>query len=110
MFNFRLPLLRYSATWDIQTVIDYIKSLGSNEELTKMFVTKLGLLLAISSLDRVSEIVAHGLCYRRLIPEGVVFELPELVKKSRFQHSRKTSFHASLPENYKLCGQLPSRI
>ena len=41
--------------------------------------------------------------YRRFIPEGVVFELPALVKKSRFQHSPKTSFHAGFPENSKLC-------
>ena len=104
MFHSRPPLPRYSATWDIQTVIDHIKALGNNETLSlKCLSQKLGVLLAITSMERVSEIVAHDLRFRRFLPEGVVFELPEFVKKSRFLHGFKKSFHASFPENPKLC-------
>lgn len=104
MFNSRPPLPRYSVTWDIQTVIDHIKSLGNNEALSlKCLSQKFGILLAITSLERVSEVVAHDLRFRRFLPEGVVFELPELVKKSRFQHGFKKSFHAGFPENPNLC-------
>ena len=53
-------------------------------------------------MERVSKIVAHDLRFRRFLP-GVVFELPELVKKSRFQYGFKKSFHASFPENPTLC-------
>ena len=34
MFHSRPPLPRYSRTWDIQKVIDYIKSLSNNESLS----------------------------------------------------------------------------
>ena len=104
MFHSRPPLPRYSVTWDIQKVIDYIKSLGNNESLSlKCLSQKLGILLAITSLERVSEVVAHDLRFRRFLPEGVVFELPDLVKKSRFQHGFKKSFHVSFPANPILC-------
>lgn len=51
----------------------------------------------------VSEVVAHDLRFRHFLPEGVVFELPDLVEKSRFQYGFKKSFHASSPENPILC-------
>ena len=41
--------------------------------------------------------MAHDLRFR--LPEGVVFELPDMVRKSRFQHGLKKSFHTSFPEN-----------
>lgn len=103
MSNSRPPLPRYSVTWDIQAVLNYMISLGSNETSLKCLSQKLGVLLALTSVERVSEVVAHDLRFRRFLPEGVVFELPELVKKSRFQHGFKRSFHASFPENTNLC-------
>ena len=104
MFHSHPPLPRHSATWDIQTVIDHINALGNNETLSlKCLSQKLGVLLAITSMERVSEVVAHDLRFRRFLREGVVFELPDLVKKSRFQHGFKKSFNASFPENPELC-------
>ena len=79
-------------------------SLGPNKLLSlKVLSQKLGVLLGLTSLERVSKIVAHDLRFRRFLPEGVVFDLPDLTKKSRFQNSLKTSFHASFPSNPKLC-------
>jgi hypothetical protein len=81
-----------------------MNSFGCYEALSlKCLSQKLGILLAISSVERVSEIVAHDLCFRRFLPEGVVFELLDLVKKSRFLHDFKKSFHASFPESPDLC-------
>ena len=71
-----------------------------------MPVAKAGILLAITSMERVSEIIAHDLKlrFRRFLPKGlVVFELPDLVKKSRLQHGFKKSLHASFPEHPDLC-------
>ena len=52
MFHSRPPLPRYSGTWDIQKVIDYIKSLSNNESLSlKCLSPKLGILLAITSFE-----------------------------------------------------------
>ena len=54
-------------------------------------------------MERVSEVVAHDLRYRRFHPEGVTFALPDLTKKSRAGQDLKTSFHASFDENHNLC-------
>ena len=54
-------------------------------------------------MKRVSEVVSHDLRYRRFIPEGVTFALPDLTKKSRADQDVKTSFHASFEENPNLC-------
>ena len=47
--------------------------------------------------------VSHDIRYRRFVPEGVTFALPELTKKSRAGLDLKTSFHASFEENPNLC-------
>ncbi|PFX21005.1 hypothetical protein AWC38_SpisGene14530 [Stylophora pistillata] len=104
IFNSRPPLPRYSGTWDVQKASSYMASLGTNDLLTlKILSLKLGLLLALTSMERVSETVSHYLRYRRLTPDGVVFDLSELTKKSRFHQGPKASFHASSPDNPKLC-------
>ena len=54
-------------------------------------------------MERVSEVVSHDLRYRRFVPEGVTFALPDLRKKSRPGLDLKTSFHASSEENPNLC-------
>ena len=85
-------------------MLSYIDSLGPSNLLSlKVLSQKLGVLLGLTSLERVSEIVAHDLRHRRFASEGAVFHLTELTKKSRFQCSPKTSFHARFPINSKLC-------
>ena len=104
IFNSRPPQPRYSGTWDVGKVLFFLDSLGPNNlRSLKVLSQKSGVLLGLTSMERVSEIVAHNLRFRRFLPEGVVFDLPDLIKKSRFQNSLKTSFHASFPSNPKLC-------
>ena len=103
-YNLRPPLPRYSSTWDISLVVSYIDGLGVNESLSlKDLSQKLGFLLALTAMERVSEVVAHDLRYRRFHPEGVTFALPDLTKKSRAGQDLKISFHASFDENHSLC-------
>ena len=80
-FNSRHPQPRYSGTWDVQTVLAFMVSLGPNNLLSlKLLSQKFRVLLGLNSMERVSGIVAH--------------DLPELTKKSRFQNCPQTSFHA----------------
>lgn len=103
-YNLRPPLPRYSSTWDVSLVVSFIGGLGVNESLSlKDLSQKLGFLLALTSMERVSEVVSHDLRYRCFIPEGVTFALPDLTKKSRAGQDLKTSFHASFEENPNLC-------
>ena len=103
-YNLRPPLPRYSSTWDVSLVVSFIDDLGVNESLSlKDLSQKLGFLLALTAMERVSEVVSHDLRYRRFIPEGVTFALPDLTKKSRAGKDLKTSFHAGFEENPNLC-------
>ena len=103
-FNLRPPLPRYSTTWDVDPVLSFIGKLDPNESLSlKDLSLKLGFLLAVTSMDRVSEVVSHDLRFRRFSPEGVSFQLPFLTKKTKVGQSLKTSFHASFPSNPNLC-------
>ena len=66
--------------------LSYMESLGNNDLLTlKILSLKLGLLFALTSVEQVSEIV-----------DGVVFDLPELTKKSRFHQGPKGLFSCKL--------------
>ena len=92
-FNLRPPLPRYSTTWDVDPVLSFIGKLGPKESLSlKDLSLKLGFLLAVTSMDRVSEVVSHDLRVRRFSPEGVSFQLPFLTKKTKVGQSLKTSF------------------
>ena len=103
-YNLRPPLPRYSSTWDVATVISFVDHLGPNKDLSlKNLSKKLGLLLALTAMERVSEVVTHDLRYRYFSPEEVTFQLTELTKKSRVGHGLKSSFHASFPNNSRLC-------
>ena len=98
---------RYVNTWDVEKVTQYLASLGPNHQLIlKQLSKKLVVLLALSSAERGSELMAHDLRYRRFHPEGVSFNLPELTKGVRVGKPLKTSFHASFPQNELLCPRL----
>ena len=104
IFNKRPPLPRYTQTWKVNQVTSYLEALSNNSELPlKQLSRKLVVLLALTSAERGSELAAHDLRFRRFYPEGVCFTLPQLTKKSCVGSPAKTSFHASLPSNAKLC-------
>lgn len=98
-YNLRPPLPRHSSTWDVSLIVSFIDSLGVNESLSlKDLSQKLGFLLSLTAMERVSEVVSHDLRYRRFIPEGVTFALPHLTKKSRAGQDLKLHFMLVLKE------------
>jgi len=104
IFNSRPPAPRYTYTWDVSTVMSHLERLGPNEQLSlQQRSRKLAFLLAITSAERGSELVAHDLRIKRSHPEGISFNLTELTKTVRVGKSCKTSFHASFPQNKLLC-------
>ena len=53
IYSDRLPLPRYLVTWDVQTILDYIESLGPSEDLSiKLLTFKTVFLLAITRPSR----------------------------------------------------------
>ena len=100
----RPPEPKYSHTWSVSQVLDYIKSLGSNEGLSlRVLSLKLVTLLALTAPDRSSDLAKKDLRFRTYHPEGVSFELPGLSKTSKPGDSPKSSFHASFGDDKDLC-------
>ena len=57
IFNDRPPMPRYGDTWDVNVVLRYIDSLGSNAGLSdKLLTHKLTMLLPLTTAGRASEI------------------------------------------------------
>ena len=52
-FNDRPPLPKYTSTWEVQVVLDYLQSLGENESLSlKQLKWKTVMLLALTRPSR----------------------------------------------------------
>ena len=103
VFNLRPPETKYSCTWDVSRVLDFIKSLGPNEALDLKISFKLVMLLGLTAPDRSSYLVKRDLRFRTFHPEGVSFKQAGLSKTSRPGDLPKISFHAAFPQEKDLC-------
>lgn len=84
IFNSRPPQPRYIATWDVNTVLEYVRSQGCNLALTlRQLTLKLAMLLALANASRSSEI--HALSTQHMVRStgGVKFLLNKLTKTDR---------------------------
>ena len=78
------PQPRYIATWDVNTVLEYVRSQGCNLALTlRQLTLKLAMLLALANASRSSEI--HALSTEHMVRStgGVKFLLNKLTKTDR---------------------------
>jgi len=104
VFQVRPPLLRYTSTWDVQAVLNYIESLGDNENLSlKLLSFKLTMLLALTRPSRSADL--SQLCVLRRVykSDGVYFYPQTLAKQSRQSSKIATFFFPSLSDNPILC-------
>ena len=102
--NLRPPQPRYTVTWDVDMVVEYLKSMGENDALAlKQLSQKLALLMALVEASRVSELQALDLRYRRYRPEGVVFQLSTLGKKRVLGAPPKEVMFGAFPQDSRLC-------
>ena len=75
IFHSNPPQPKYNGFWDIGSVLSYLESLGSDDSLSlKILSYKLLMLLAFTSLFRVSEIAAID--YRSIVFWGRWLNLP----------------------------------
>ena len=104
MYNLRPPQPRYSTTWDVDIVIRYLQSLGSNDGLSlKVLSQKLLFLMALVQASRVSELQALDLRYRTFRSEGVVFVMSILGKKRTAGAPPKQVMFGAFPDDSRLC-------
>ena len=97
-FNSQPPGPKYSTTWNVDVVINYLYSLSPSELLSlKDLSLKLVVLMALTSANRSSDLHALDLNFRRYTPEGVIFTLPTLTKTRR-SGPLKESFYCRFKE------------
>jgi len=101
IFNSRPPVTKNYPTWDVNIVLDYLKSLGSTLTL-KMLSVKLAVLLMLTNGSRSSDLAALDLSTRKFLPDGVVFKFAHIRKTTRVDHHPDV-FYSSFPSNPDLC-------
>ena len=104
LFNARPPCPKYSETWDVDCVLVYIKSLGSDNLLSdKNLTLKLAMLLALASTGRTSELSALDVRYMMDKGDCIEFKLAKLTKSRRTGQSPLSLVFESFPTNKSLC-------
>ena len=104
VFHARLPLPRYSMTWDIFTVLAYL----SNEKLDqnsspKSVTLKNVMLLALSRPSRSVDLSKLDISPHKSSPEGFAFLPTSLSKQYRQDKSMKVLFSPRFEEYLDLC-------
>ena len=103
IFNSRPPQPKYSSAWNVDRVLDYIRSMGDNRQLMLKDLThKLATIMALANASRASEIHALNVNYMRTVSSRVVFDLAQLTKTSR-PGKRRSLFYPHLEADHVLC-------
>ena len=103
VYNDRPSLPRYSNTWDVQTVLNYIELLGSSEDLPlKLLTYKTAFLLAITRPSRSIDLCSLDTQKMQSHSNGVSFLPNSLAKQSRQGKRIEPFFFPSFPSNTAL--------
>ena len=103
-FNARPPLPRYTATWNVQTVLHYLENLGPSASLSlKPLTFTLTMLLALTRPSHSADMASLQIDHQQFSPEGVEFLPAALAKQSRQGKPLKEFIFPSFPHNSELC-------
>ena len=104
VFNMRPPKPRYSHTWDINVVLNYINNMGPNYALSlKQISLKLVTLLTLLAVQRVETIPAFTVDNMILTQNDCTFLPSKLLKHSRPSYVNKPVTYRVFPYNVNLC-------
>ena len=104
IFNVRPPLPRYSNTWDVQIVLNFLQALGKSETLPlKTLTLKMVFLLAITRPSRSADLSQLDISRMSVKENGVSFLPSTLAKQSRQGKPIENFFFPSFPQNPILC-------
>jgi integrase len=104
VFELRPPTPKICVTWSVGTLLEYLKNMAPNENLSlKELTLKTTILLALTSSARAHELAALHLDYVSQKENGWEFVIPKHVKNSRPNHPARKIYLPSLPENQKIC-------
>ena len=103
VFNQRPPTPKYGATWDVDIVLQYFRTMPKNEDLSFQTLShKLAMLLALANADRCSDLAALDLDYVRPQINGIKFIIPGLTKTRRSGPPLE-AFYPYFTEEPQLC-------
>ena len=98
------PLPRYTCTWNVQTVLSYLSTWGSNDSLSvKQLSWKTVMLLALTRPSRSADLSQLNLSGKQYKPDGVSFAPSSLAKQSRQGKPITEFFFPSFPHDPGLC-------
>ena len=104
IYHDRPPLPRYTCTWNVQTVLNYLDSLGDNATLSlKQLTWKVAMLLALTRPSRSTDLSLLDIAARQYTPDGVTFLPSCLAKQSRQGKPLSEFFFPTFPTNFRLC-------
>ena len=91
-YNLRPPQPKYSALWDVERVLSFLRQLGVNAQLSlKELTMKLTMLLALVLAHRSSDLVRLSVVGISELPEAISVPLTGLAKQSRPGHAGQSS-------------------
>jgi len=103
IFNEKPPVPKYSDTWDVGQVLEYIEQLGPNSELSdKVLTHKLAMLLALTTANRASEIQGLNLEFMKDEGNSMEFVIHKLTKTRRVGQKPMSVVLTGLPDHPKL--------
>lgn len=102
MFNARPPAPRYSISWDVSTVIDYLGTCPTDSLSVLALARKLATLMALTNADRCSDLAALDRDYLRVTPSGVEFTVVRLTK-TRTAGPPRTACYPAFTDNAEVC-------
>ncbi|KAI8480797.1 hypothetical protein Bbelb_414820 [Branchiostoma belcheri] len=84
LFELRPPLPKYSFTWDVRQVLDFLRRWSPANSLSlRQLTLKLAMLVALVSAGREQTLSFLDVKLKRRIPGGVCFRVEKLTKTSR---------------------------
>ena len=104
IYNVRPPLPRYNGTWNVQTALNYLESLGETKNLTlKLLTMKTVFLLAITRPSRSADLSQLDIERMKTGTNGITFLPASLAKQSRQGRPIAEFFFPSFQPNATIC-------
>ena len=96
VYILRPPTPRYSSTWDVSKVTDYLKTLAPLRELSfKLLTLKTVMLCALASAQRQQTLSVLDLNFRKESQDSITFVVTDRLKTSRPGKSIEITFSSS---------------
>ena len=102
MFNFRPPAPHYNTSWDVSMVVEHLSKCNTWDLSMLLLARKLATLMALTNVDRCSDLAALDRGHLRWTSQGAEFTVVRLTK-TRTSGSPRTVCYPAFPDNLEIC-------